>query len=404
MFCPSHDIQVQTLSGTICERQTRRTSPYSSETDWKPPSWLLRRPRLGCSSGSDSQMLRQSRSHIGDFRGRKRTSAERASMEESHCLLCRSERCYLWSEFGFACPVDMPCSAPPSRREIGLKTFKQSYLALRASNSFLFESRMHSTHPGGRKWAQIPQILISAQTSVTSVSTRLTCFLPFPLTKSTGLHVKELAQNASPISALRSYLASLPTPTALPSAVQTLVRLLLQYTAVYTGSSHLVLGTSLTSLAISLISSVTQGGGFHVKEETQEEWFPDYLQGSDDQQKGGKSKRTSVRIIRPLRDVGIKECAVWAWWMRLPIVGRERIQWPGAKPGLGRLTKGEQFVSAHDFSLDYYSHRFYYGARERLSFHCLDYRAYMWEVGTEGSYCRKMHHLSAVSQAMHSTC
>lgn len=136
----------------------------------------------------------------------------------------------------------------------------------------------------------------------------------------------------SPSSALQAYLGSLPTSTALATTVSMLTRVLLQYTAFQTGSSHLVLGTSLTSLAVSLISSISQGGGFHVKEEAQEEWFPYPVAFAQGQVK-------SVRIIRPLRDVSTKECAVWAWWARLDVIGREQWEWPGTKPGLGRLTK-----------------------------------------------------------------
>ncbi len=135
-----------------------------------------------------------------------------------------------------------------------------------------------------------------------------------------------------PITTLRRYLASLPTPTALDSTVKTLTRVLLQYTAVSTGSSHLLLGTTLTSLAVSLISSVAHGGGFHLKEEIQEEWHPELSAAMD--------RTASVRIIRPLRDVGRKECAVWSWWMRLTVAGREEWRWPGTKPGVGRLTTG----------------------------------------------------------------
>lgn len=132
---------------------------------------------------------------------------------------------------------------------------------------------------------------------------------------------------------MQAYLSSLPTPTALPTTLNNLIRVLLQHTALKTESSHLLFGTSLTSLAVSLISSVSQGGGFHVKEEMQEDWVPDTRLSEN-------SKIKSVRLIRPLKDVSVKECGVWAWWSRLRVVGREQWTWPGAKPGIGRLTKG----------------------------------------------------------------
>lgn len=158
-----------------------------------------------------------------------------------------------------------------------------------------------------------------------NVTDHISSVLPFIPTETDG---------RSPLSALQSYLTSLPTSTALTTTLSTLTRVLLQYTALKTGSSHLVLGTSLTSLAVSLISSVSQGGGFHVKEETQEEWLPDLRKIE-----GAKVK--SVRIIRPLRDVNTKECAIWARWSRLHVIGREQWSWPGTKLGLGRLTKGK---------------------------------------------------------------
>lgn len=148
----------------------------------------------------------------------------------------------------------------------------------------------------------------------------------------------------TPTTALRRYLASLPTPTALDATVKTLTRVLLQYTAAATGSSHLVLGTTLTSLAVHLISSVSHGGGFHIKEETQEEWTPATFSVSSVASDAGPDRPSTphiVRIIRPLRDVGRKECAAWSWWMHLKIAGREDWQWPGTKPGVGRLTKGQ---------------------------------------------------------------
>lgn len=44
-----------------------------------------------------------------------------------------------------------------------------------------------------------------------------------------------------------------------------------------------------------------------------------------------------IRIVRPLRDVGMKECAIWAWWCGLRVVGRER--YLGGSQGIGSLTR-----------------------------------------------------------------
>ena len=45
-----------------------------------------------------------------------------------------------------------------------------------------------------------------------------------------------------------------------------------------------------------------------------------------------------IRLVRPLRDVGVKECGTYAWWRRLKVVGKEK--WPGGKQGIPGLTKG----------------------------------------------------------------
>ncbi|RDB25593.1 Cytoplasmic tRNA 2-thiolation protein 2 [Hypsizygus marmoreus] len=141
-------------------------------------------------------------------------------------------------------------------------------------------------------------------------------------------------ESESPKSRLQKFISSLPTQTAIPSAVQTLTRLLLLHTAMSMGSSHLLLGTSLTSLSISLISSISQGGGFAVREEAQEEWAPRISLRS---RVSNGHKDGVIRIIRPLRDIGMKECAIWAWWNGLDVVGRERF--PGGQQSIGPMTK-----------------------------------------------------------------
>ncbi|KAH8118228.1 hypothetical protein DFH11DRAFT_1573124 [Phellopilus nigrolimitatus] len=88
------------------------------------------------------------------------------------------------------------------------------------------------------------------------------------------LRLQNLASQSAedPVTLLRTYLTSLPTPTAVQSAIATLTRLVLVHTARHLRCSHLALGTSLTSLAVSLINSIAQGGGFNVPEESFEEW------------------------------------------------------------------------------------------------------------------------------------
>ena len=140
--------------------------------------------------------------------------------------------------------------------------------------------------------------------------------------------------DSGPISALQSHLRALPTPTAIQSTLSTLTRLLLLYTAYSIGASHLVLGTSLTSLSISLISSISQGGGFVVPQAIHEEWMPPVIQRTPDD----NSWSGEVRLVRPLRDIGMKECTAWVWWHQLPVIGKQRIPIP--KQTIGDLTKG----------------------------------------------------------------
>ena len=140
--------------------------------------------------------------------------------------------------------------------------------------------------------------------------------------------------DSEPITALKAHLHSLPTPTATLSTVSTLTRLLLLYTAYSIGASHLVLGTSLTSLSISLISSISQGAGFVVPQAIQEEWIPPLVKRTP----GTTSWSGEVRLIRPLRDVSMKECTAWVWWHQLLVVGKQRV--PISERTINNLTKG----------------------------------------------------------------
>ena len=54
---------------------------------------------------------------------------------------------------------------------------------------------------------------------------------------------------------------------------------------------------------------------------------------------GKSGESTPIRIVRPLRDVGMKECAIWAWWCGLRVVGRER--YLGGTQGIGSLTRSK---------------------------------------------------------------
>lgn len=128
--------------------------------------------------------------------------------------------------------------------------------------------------------------------------------------------------------ALRTFLSSLPTQTALQSAIQILVRVLLLHTSASRNASHLLLGTSLTSLSVNLISGIAQGAGFSVAEEAQEEWQPT------------SKNRMSIRVVRPLRDIGMKECAIWNWWCGIHVLGQSRRTQLESKNSISLLTKG----------------------------------------------------------------
>ena len=146
--------------------------------------------------------------------------------------------------------------------------------------------------------------------------------------------------DSEPTAALKAYLRALPTPTATLSTVSTLTRLLLLYTAYSIGASHLVLGTSLTSLSVSLISLISQGGGFVVPQAIQEEWVPPFVKSTP----GATSWNGEIRLIRPLRDVNMKECNAWVWWHQLSVVGKQRIQI--SERTIGNLTKGRLIVAS----------------------------------------------------------
>jgi len=115
------------------------------------------------------------------------------------------------------------------------------------------------------------------------------------------LHLYDNAHQP-PVKALQSFLHSLPTPSAVTSTISHITRLLLLHAAEAYACSHLLLGHSLTAMSVSLISSISSGGGFVVREEREEDW-------------------NSIRIVKPLRDVTSKECAAWVHWHRLSVLG-----------------------------------------------------------------------------------
>jgi len=182
--------------------------------------------------------------------------------------------------------------------------------------------------------------------------------------------------SSTPLESLQTYFRSLPTQTAVHSSIQTLIRVLLLHIAQSTNSSHVLLGTSLTSLAISLISGISQGGGYNVREETQEDWTPPSTSTS--------GKERAIKLVRPLRDVGVKECGMYAWWRGLKVLGKEK--WPGGRQSIAGLTKGtlieDVYIcipSAYQLNL-----RIYNGLGEGLPFNRVNNHTDLRQVGIEG--------------------
>ncbi|KAG8704789.1 hypothetical protein FRC08_002036 [Ceratobasidium sp. 394] len=107
--------------------------------------------------------------------------------------------------------------------------------------------------------------------------------------------------SSTPTSSLLAFLAAQPSTSARPTALRTLTRLLLQHTAHQTQSSHLLLGTSLTSHAVGLLDAVAHGAGFAIRQIAEETW-------------------RGVRIVRPLREIADKEVAAGVWWRRVAVM------------------------------------------------------------------------------------
>ena len=129
-------------------------------------------------------------------------------------------------------------------------------------------------------------------------------------------------------------MAALPTPTAISRTIHVFIRFLLLYTARSRNASHLLLGAPLTTLSISLISCVAQGGGYNILEELQEEWPSPRALLSD--------ANGLIRVVRPLRDITMKECAAFARWNEICVPGRPKVI--RATAGILGLTKGNYLV------------------------------------------------------------
>lgn len=118
---------------------------------------------------------------------------------------------------------------------------------------------------------------------------------------------------------MNTFLQALPTSSSRSSVLTHLIRLILSRYAASRACSHLLLGTTLTSLSIGLMSSIAEGGGFHLQQELEE-------------------NIDKLRIVRPLRDVNLKEASAYLWWNGLKVISHVATE---QSRGIRDLLKGE---------------------------------------------------------------
>ncbi|KAG8863923.1 hypothetical protein FRC20_010456 [Serendipita sp. 405] len=125
-----------------------------------------------------------------------------------------------------------------------------------------------------------------------------------------------------PRESLLSYLGGLPTRSAINESIQILTRRLLERTAKSLGVSHLLLGRSLSSVSIALLSSICSGRGSTIGEERQ-------------------SSQEGVVSLNPLRELGSKECAACVWWYSLNVISSPilHLESGGSTASISRLTR-----------------------------------------------------------------
>lgn len=122
---------------------------------------------------------------------------------------------------------------------------------------------------------------------------------------------------------LNAFLSGMPTQTAVKDGTQLLTRRLLERTALSLGATHLLLGRSMSSLSMSLLSSVCSGRGFTIADERQ-------------------SFTGGVTSFNPLKDLGSKECAAYACWNELHVISSPilRTTRTGTGTEIQELTRG----------------------------------------------------------------
>lgn len=120
---------------------------------------------------------------------------------------------------------------------------------------------------------------------------------------------------------LEQYLRRLPTESARVTTTRNLTRLAVEHHARALGASHVLLGTSLSSISSAMISRICQGGGFTLASE-----------------RGNHTN--NLNVVVPLQDVMAKECAAWLKWNDLQTIGGIV---PRPVASIESLTRGKTF-------------------------------------------------------------
>lgn len=127
----------------------------------------------------------------------------------------------------------------------------------------------------------------------------------------------------NPITNMENYFSQLPTRSAVKDSLRMIVRRLVEDYALDLGATHLLLGRSMSSLSMALLSNVCSGRAFAIADER-------------------KSTYRGLFSFNPLQDVGAKECAACIWWRGLRVVSSP-IRQPhdnGGASSISELTRG----------------------------------------------------------------
>ncbi|CAE6410400.1 unnamed protein product [Rhizoctonia solani] len=198
-----------------------------------------------------------------------------------------------------------------------------------------------AAYPGAPDRTEDARLLVSRYPHFTFVPLRIENAFDTTWATSIGFHLREssvgidlgsedlpamrLPIGTNPTNALLVYLSSQPSSSARTTALRNLTRLLLQYTAQHTKSSHLLMGGSLTSYAVDLLDAVATGAGFSIRQVGEETW-------------------EGIRIVRPLREITDKEVAAGCWWRRVEVMPANVMA--REDNGITRLTKA--FITGLD--------------------------------------------------------